>query len=51
MSNYDDGDDKLKAHLEELKRKHKELDNYIKSEFNNQLEFGLKTRKIKNVFL
>ena len=25
MSNYDDEDDKLKAHLEELKRKHKEL--------------------------
>jgi hypothetical protein len=50
MSNYDDEDDKLKAHLEELKRKHKELDNYIKSEFNNQNiipeVYKLKTQKL-----
>jgi hypothetical protein len=50
MSNYEDENDKLKAHLEELKRKHKDLDTYIKSEFNNQNlipeVYKLKTQKL-----
>jgi hypothetical protein len=51
MSNYnDDDDDRLKAHLEELKRKHRELDDYISVEFNNQNTipevYKLKTQKL-----
>jgi hypothetical protein len=51
MSNYnDDDDDRLKAHLEELKRKHRELDDYISMEFNNQNiipeVYKLKTQKL-----
>lgn len=50
MSNYNNDDDKLTAHLEELKRKHKELDEYIKLEFNNQNiipeVYKLKTQKL-----
>jgi hypothetical protein len=50
MSNYNDDDDKLKAHLEELKRKHRELDDYISVEFNNQNTipevYKLKTQKL-----
>jgi hypothetical protein len=50
MSNYNDDDDKLKAHLEELKRKHRELDDYISMEFNNQNiipeVYKLKTQKL-----
>jgi len=50
MSNYNTDDDKLKAHLEELKRKHRELDDYIKIEFNNQNiipeVYKLKTQKL-----
>jgi hypothetical protein len=50
MSNYNDNDDKLKAHLEELKRKHRELDDYISMEFNNQNiipeVYKLKTQKL-----
>lgn len=35
MSNYEDDNDKMKAHLEELKRKHRELDNEIETRFHN----------------
>ena len=35
MSNYDEVEDKLRAHYEELKRKHKELDEEIESLYNN----------------
>lgn len=35
MSNYDDDDDKLKAHYDELERKHKELDKDIEERYNN----------------
>ncbi len=35
MSNYEEEDDKLNAHLEELKRKHKELDTLIETKYYN----------------
>jgi hypothetical protein len=50
MSNYNDDNDKLNAHLEELKRKHRELDTYILEAFNNQNispeVYKLKTQKL-----
>lgn len=36
MSNYDEVEDKLRAHYEELKRKHRELDNELIERYNNQ---------------
>ena len=36
MSNYEDDDDKLDARLEELRRKHKELDTLIETKYHNQ---------------
>lgn len=36
MSNYDSTEDKLKAHYEELERKHRELDNELIERYNNQ---------------
>jgi len=36
MSNYDNVEDKLLAHYEELKRKHKELDEELAVKYNNQ---------------
>ena len=36
MSNYDSVEDKLKAHYEELKRKHRELDTELETKYNNQ---------------
>ena len=36
MSNYNDEDDKLDARLEELKRKHRELDTLIETKYHNQ---------------
>jgi uncharacterized protein YdcH (DUF465 family) len=35
MSNYDNVEDKLRAHYEELKRKHKELDEELETKYNN----------------
>ena len=35
MSNYDDIEDKLKAHYDELQRKHKELDIELEERYNN----------------
>jgi hypothetical protein len=35
MSNYDEVEDKLRAHYEELKRKHKELDEELEIKYNN----------------
>jgi hypothetical protein len=35
MSNYEDDDDKLNAHLDELKRKHRELDELIETKYYN----------------
>ena len=36
MSNYDEVEDKLRAHYEELERKHRELDNELIKRYNNQ---------------
>lgn len=36
MSNYDNERDKLQAHLQELIRKHRELDTYIEEKFHNK---------------
>jgi len=36
MSNYDSVEDKLRAHYEELKRKHRELDEELETKYNNQ---------------
>ena len=36
MSNYHNEEDKLKSHLEELIRKHRELDQHIEQEFYNK---------------
>jgi len=36
MSNYDEIEDKLRAHYEELERKHRELDNELIERYNNQ---------------
>ena len=35
MSNYDEIEDKLRAHYAELERKHKELDTELKTKYNN----------------
>ena len=35
MSNYDTTEDKLRAHYDELSRKHRELDVEIETRFNN----------------
>ena len=35
MSNYDNDQDKIKARLSELERKHKALDNEIQMRYNN----------------
>jgi hypothetical protein len=35
MSNFNNDCDKLKAHLEELERRHKELDTEIEVRYNN----------------
>jgi hypothetical protein len=36
LSNYENEPDKLRAHLEELSRKHKALDDEISQRFHNQ---------------
>jgi hypothetical protein len=35
MSNYDEVEDKLRAHYAELERKHRELDEELKVKYNN----------------
>ena len=35
MSHYDNVEDKLRAHYEELARKHKELDTELETKYNN----------------
>lgn len=50
MSNYNEEDDKLNARLEELKRKHRELDEHISTVYHNQNispeVYRLKTQKL-----
>ena len=36
MSNWEETKDKLLAHYEELERKHRDLDNELKTRYNNQ---------------
>ena len=36
MSNYENEEDKLRAHYAELERKHRELDDELIERFNNQ---------------
>jgi len=36
MSNYESTEDKLRAHYQELERKHRELDTELKVKYNNQ---------------
>jgi hypothetical protein len=35
MSNYDDDNDKLEARLEDLRKKHKDLDTLIETKYHN----------------
>jgi hypothetical protein len=35
MSNYESEVDKIRSHLEELERKHRELDNELEERYNN----------------
>ena len=35
MSNFENNADKLKSHLEELERRHRELDTVIETRYNN----------------
>jgi hypothetical protein len=35
MSNWDNQEDKLRTHLEELERKHRELDKELEERYNN----------------
>ena len=35
MSNYDEVENKLRAHYAELERKHRELDTELKTKYNN----------------
>jgi len=35
MSNYENEEDKLRAHYDELKRKHRELDEELETKYNN----------------
>ncbi len=50
MSNYAEQIDKDSSHLEELKRKHRELDEYLEKEYGNQNTspevYRLKTQKL-----
>ena len=50
MSNYDNVEDKLRAHYEELKRKHRELDIELETKYNNvtvtEEVRRMKTRKL-----
>ena len=36
MSNWKETEDKLRAHYEELERKHRELDTELETRYNNQ---------------
>lgn len=50
MSNYVEQVDKDATHLEELRRKHKELDEYLEKEYGNMTTspevYRLKTQKL-----
>jgi hypothetical protein len=50
MSNYDDETNKLKSHLEELERKHRELDSVIETRYNN-IAISDEVRRMKTMKL
>ena len=50
MSNYDNIEDKLKAHYDELQRKHKELDTELEVKYNNMTVTD-EVRKMKTMKL
>ena len=50
MSNYDNVEDKLRAHYDELKRKHKELDEEIEIRYSN-VTVSEEVRRLKTMKL
>jgi uncharacterized protein YdcH (DUF465 family) len=50
MSNYDNVEDKLRAHYDELKRKHKELDEEIEIKYSN-VTVSEEVRRLKTMKL
>jgi uncharacterized protein YdcH (DUF465 family) len=50
MSNYDNVEDKLRAHYDELKRKHKELDEEIEVKYSN-VTVSEEVRRLKTMKL
>ena len=50
MSNYDSVNDKLRAHYDELKRKHKELDEELELKYNN-MTVSDEVRRLKTMKL
>lgn len=46
MSDYDNEADKLKAHLEQLISKHRKLDEYLETNFNNR-SINSEVRRLK----
>ena len=50
MSNYDSVEDKLRAHYDELKRKHKELDVELETKYNN-MTVSEEVRRLKTMKL
>ena len=50
MSNYDSVEDKLRAHYDELKRKHRELDLELETKYNN-MTVSDEVRRLKTMKL
>ena len=50
MSNFEDEADKLRAHLEELTRKHRELDTELEVKYNN-MDITPEVRRLKTMKL
>jgi hypothetical protein len=50
MSNFEDEADKLRAHLEELTRKHRELDNELEVKYHN-MNITDEVRRLKTMKL
>lgn len=50
MSNFDNEADKLRAHLEELTRKHRELDTELEVKYNN-MNITPEVRRLKTMKL
>ena len=50
MSNYENEEDKLRAHYEELKRKHRELDIELETKYNN-ITITEEVRRLKTMKL